>query len=125
MNVVDSSGWLEFVADGPGADFFEGAISDKENLIVPLISVYDVYKRLFQDVGKDVALQTVAYMQSCELVDLDVESAIQAAEFSSSHKVAIADSIIYTIAGNHQATLWTQDKDLQSFDGVQYQAKKG
>jgi len=124
MNVVDSSGWLEFVADGAGADFFEEAIADKENLVVPLISVYEVYKRLYQEAGKDVAVQTIAYMQSCHLVDLDVESAIQAAEFSANYKVPMADSIIYTIARNHQATLWTQDKDLQGFDSVEYQSKK-
>ena len=68
--------------------------------------------------------QTIAYMQSCHLVDLDVESAIQAAEFSANYKVPMADSIIYTIARNHQATLWTQDKDLQGFDSVEYQSKK-
>lgn len=124
MNVVDSSGWLEFVADGPGADFFEEAISNKENLVVPMISVYEVYKRLFQETGKDIALQTIAYMQSCQLVDLDVESAMQAAEFSATNKIPMADSIIYTIAVNHQATLWTQDIDLNGFDGVQYQEKK-
>jgi len=124
MNVVDSSGWLEFVADGAGADFFEEAIADKENLVVPLISVYEVYKRLYQEAGKDVAVQTIAYMQSCHLFDLDVESAIQAAEFSANYKVPMADSIIYTIARNHQATLWTQDKDLQGFDSVEYQSKK-
>jgi predicted nucleic acid-binding protein len=124
MNVVDSSGWLEFVADGPGADFFEKAISDKENLIVPMISVYEVYKRLYQETGKDIALQTIAYMQSCQLVDLEVESAMQSAEFSATNKVPMADSIIYTTALNHQATLWTQDKDLKGFDGVQFQEKK-
>ena len=124
MNVVDSSGWLEFVADGPGADFFEEPIADKENLVVPLISVYEVYKRLYLESGKDIALQTIAYMQSCELVDLDVESAIQAAEFSATHKVAMSDSIIYTIAQIHNATLWTQDRDLKGFDNVMHQAKK-
>jgi predicted nucleic acid-binding protein len=89
-------------------------------LVVPLISVYEVYKRLYLESGKDIALQAIAYMQSCELVDLDVESAIQAA----THKVAMADSIIYTIAQIHNARLWTQDRDLKGFDNVMYQAKK-
>lgn len=123
MNVVDSSGWLEYFADTSDADFFASSIEDIDSLIVPVITIYEVYKKLYIQCGRDIALESIAYMQSGKVVDMDVGLAIEAAEFSSQNKVPMADSIIYVLARFFNATLWTQDADLKSFDGVVYQSK--
>ena len=124
MNVVDSSGWLEYFADSSYADFFAPAIEAPEALIVPSISIYEVYKRLYVQRGRDVALEAVAYMQTGRVVDMDVGLAIEAAEFSAENKVPMADSIIYVLTRHHGAELWTQDVDLDGFKGVNCQPKK-
>jgi predicted nucleic acid-binding protein len=124
MNVVDSSGWLEYFADSNYADFFADAIEDRQNLVVPAISIYEVYKRLYIQRGRDIALEAIAYMQTGKVVDMDTGLAIEAAEFSAEKKVPMADSIIYKIAQSHKAILWTQDIDLEGLDGVQYQKKQ-
>jgi len=123
MNVVDSSGWLEYFADTPRADYFAAAIEEVEHLIVPAISIYEVYKRLYAQVGREIALEAIAYMQTGTVVDLDTGLAIEAAEFSADNKVPMADSIIYILSRFHEATLWTQDCDLEGFDRVNYQKK--
>ena len=123
MNVVDSSGWLEYFADTASADYFAEAIEDIDSLIVPVLTIYEVYKRLYAQRGRDIALEATAYMQSGKVVDLDAGLAIEAAEFSSDNKVPMADSIIYILSRFYGATLWTQDVDLEPFEGVQYQPK--
>ena len=123
MNVVDSSGWLEYFADSKQADFFADAIEKPTDLIVPLISIYEVYKRLYIQKGRDIALEAIAYMQTGKVVDMDISLAIEAAEFSGNKKVPMADSIIYIIARYYGATLWTQDADLKGLAGVEYQKK--
>ena len=124
MNVVDSSGWLEYFADSKYADFFADAIEDQQKLVVPVISIYEVYKRLYLQRGRDIALEAIAYMQTGKTVDMDTGLAIEAAEFSAEKKVPMADSIIYTIAQKNKATLWTQDVDLKGCEGVRYQKKQ-
>ena len=124
MNVVDSSGWLEYFADSGCADFFANAIEDPLELLVPAISIYEVYKRLYIQKGRDIAVEAIAYMQTGKVVDIDTGLAIEAAGFSAEKKVPMANSIIYTIARSHGATLWTQDIDLEGFKGVKYQKKQ-
>ena len=71
MNVVDSSGWLEYFADGPNADFFAPAIEATTELVVPAISVYEVFKRILQQCSESEALQVVAVMLRGRTVDFD------------------------------------------------------
>ena len=123
MNVVDSSGWLEYFADNPGAEFFAPAIEDMESLVVPVITIYEVYKRLHMQRGREVAMSAIAYMSNGKVVDLGTGTAIEAAEFSAKEKVPMAGSVIYTLARQHNAILWTQDVDLDGYEGVAYQAK--
>ena len=125
MNVVDSSGWLEYFADTSFADFFVSAIEDADNLVVPSITIFEVYKRLYTHKGRDIALEAIAYMQTGKVVDVDTGLAVEAAEFSVNEKVPMADSIIYILARFHTAVLWTQDYDLKGFEGVEYQRKQG
>ena len=123
MNVVDSSGWLEYFADGSNAEFFAKAIEHVEELVVPAISVYEVFKRVYQQRGEGDALQVVAMMEQGRVVDLDTTLALRAAQLSIELKIPMADSIILATAWSNNATLWTQDEDFEGIDGVEYIAK--
>lgn len=123
MNVVDSSGWLEYFADTPEADYFAKTIEDTASLVVPVITVYEVYKRLYQQKGKDIALRAIAFMLQGKVVDVDAGTAIEAAELSVDEGIPMADSIIYTLSKAHKAILWTQDYDLKGLPDVNYQRK--
>ena len=124
-NVVDSSGWLEYFADGPNADFFEAAVEDAPSLVVPTISVYEVFKRLLREPGgEDDALRVVAAMQRGKLVDLDAETALDAARTAHELKLPMADAVILATARASGATLWTQDADFEGIPGVRYVVRK-
>lgn len=124
-NVVDSSGWIEYFADGPNADFFETAIEDAVSLVVPSISIYEVFKRLLAEPdGEEVALRVAAAMQRGRVVDLGAELALDAAKTSRETKLPMADSIILSTARTHDATVWTQDKDFEGITGVEYVEKR-
>jgi predicted nucleic acid-binding protein len=120
MNVVDSSGWLEYLADGPNADFFAPAIEDTTALIVPTISIYEVFKHVLQQRGEGNALQAVAAMRQGQAVDLDEQLALAAAKTSADLKLPMADSIILATARAYGAVLWTQDADFETVEGVRY-----
>jgi len=124
LNVVDSSGWLEFFADGPNAAFFEKAILATDELVVPTISLLEVFKRVLQQRGENAALQAVAQMRQGRVVDLDAELALRAAQTGLSHKLPLADSIMLATARAHDATLWTQDADFEGIEGVRFRAKQ-
>ena len=125
MNVVDSSGWLEYFAAGPNADFFAAAVEATDELIVPTVSVYEVFKRVSQQRGEGDALQAVALMQQGDVVDLSIHLALEAARTSMTLGIPMADSIILATAQSSDATLWTQDADFADIDGVRYVAKRG
>ncbi len=120
MNVVDSSGWLEYFADGPNADFFAAAIEKPKQLIVPSISVYEVFKRIISLRDEDGALQAVAIMHQGRCVDLTADLAIHAAKLGHDRKLPLADSVMLATAYHYQATLWTQDADFEGLRGVRY-----
>ena len=120
MNVVDSSGWLEYAANGPNADFFAPAIEDAEHLIVPVVSIYEVFKRILQQRGENAALSMVALMRSGAVIELDETLALSAATLSHKLQLPMADSLILATARAHDATLWTQDKDFEGLEAVNY-----
>lgn len=123
MNVVDSSGWLEFFADGPNAEFFAPAIKNIGELLVPTISIYEVFKRVLQQVDEEHALEAVALMMAGRQVPLDVTVALAAAKLSDELKLPMADSIMLATAQLNAAILWTQDADFAAIDGVMYTPK--
>jgi predicted nucleic acid-binding protein len=125
MNVVDSSGWLEYFADGPNADFFSPAVQDPGSLIVPSLTVYEVFKTVCRQRGEGSALQAVAVMHQGVVVDLDSPTAIDAARLSLEHKIPMADSIILATALSHDAILWTQDPDFEKISGIKYVKRRG
>ena len=120
MNVVDSSGWLEFFADGPNASVFAPVIQKPGDLIVPTISLYEVFKRVFQQRDETQALQAVALMEQGLLVDLSASLALSAAKVSSDLRLPMADSIMLATAREYDATLWTQDTDFRDVEGVRF-----
>ena len=119
-NIVDSSGWLEYLADGPNASEFAPVIGDTAALIVPSISLYEVFKRVLQQRTEVEALQSVAMMQQGQVVELDSVLASSAAKLSVTLKLPMADSIILATAYAYNATLWTQDADFRGLSGVRY-----
>lgn len=122
-NVVDSSGWLEYLADAANADFFAPAIEAPENLIVPALSMLEVFNWVLRERGEDAALQAAALMQQGSVVDLDVAQAIRAAKLGLEHKLPLADSVILATARAYDAVLWTQDADFEGVEGVKYRPK--
>ncbi len=120
MNVVDSSGWLEYFADAPNANFFASAIENTDELVVPSISIYEVFKRVLQQREESAALQAIAVMQQGLVVDLDTNLALNAAKISIEYSLPMADSIMLATALSYDATLWTQDLDFSRIDGVKY-----
>jgi predicted nucleic acid-binding protein len=125
MNIVDSCGWLEYFADGPNADFFAPAVENVSELLVPSISLYEVFKRVLQQRTEGDALQAVATMMQGQVIALDERVALDAARLSLELKMPMADSVILTTARLHGAVVWTQDSDLEGVEGVEYIEKKG
>ena len=120
-NVVDSSGWLEYLADTPRARLFAPALEAPHQLIVPVLTIYEVYKKVRRERGEREALEVASLMQSGTVVDLDASVCLDAAELD----LPLADSLIYATARRHDATLWTQDDDFKTLEGVKYFAKSG
>jgi toxin FitB len=124
MNIVDSSGWLEYFADGPNASFFSRPLAKTSDLVVPSITIYEVFKVVLRQRGESDALQAVAIMQQGSVVDLTAQISILAARMSIECRLPMADSIILATSRVHEATIWTQDSDFEKIAGVQYVTKK-
>src|SRR5262245_27509086 len=124
MNIVDSSGWIEYIADDANANFFEPPILDSENLLVPTICLYEVFKRVLQEFGEERALDAMGIMSLGTIIDLDRQIAIHAAQISNALKLAMADSIILATTRAYDATLWTQDEHFKSIEGVKFKEKR-
>ena len=113
-----------YLADGPNADFFANSILATADLLVPTLSLYEVFKRVLQQRGEDDALQAVALMQQGTIVELSGSLALSAARISLNDKIPMADSIMLATARAYGATLWSQDSDFENIAGVRYVAKK-
>ena len=124
MNVVDSSAWLEYFADGPNAGVFAKPIEATRSLVVPTLSLYEVFKRVSQQRDEDEALRAIAVMEQGTVVDLDRATALEAARLAIVHRLAMADSVMLATAQRHRATLWTQDADFDGLQGARYIAKR-
>ena len=123
MNLVDSSGWLEFFADGPNAKFFTAPLQNIDELVVPTISIYEVFKSVLRQRDESAGLQAVALMKQGQVVDLTTHISMMAAKLSLVHNIPMADSIILATGRFYQATVWTQDADFKGLDGVEYVKK--
>ncbi|MDE2757617.1 MAG: type II toxin-antitoxin system VapC family toxin [Acidobacteriota bacterium] len=123
MNVVDSSAWLEYFADGPNASFFAEPIEDIETLVVPTLSLFEVFKRVLQQRDESTALEAAAVMQQGTVVELEATIALNAARLSVELRLPLADSVILATARQYGAELWTQDADFDGIEGVRYRKR--
>jgi predicted nucleic acid-binding protein len=120
VNIVDSSGWLEYFADGPNADRFAVPLGNVSELLVPSVTLYEVFKTVCRQRGEDAALQAVAMMQQGRVIELSSSIALLAAKLSLDLETSMADSIILATAQIHAAVLWSQDNDFKGFSDVKY-----
>jgi predicted nucleic acid-binding protein len=123
QNVVDSSGWLEYLAGAPNGGQYQAAILDTQHLIVPVICLYEVFKRMALQFGQEAALQAMGVLSSGCIVDITSDLALAAAQLSIDHRLPMADSLILAAARAHDATLWTQDEHFKGLDGVKFVSK--
>ena len=123
MNVVDSSGWIEYFNGGPNAKFFQSAILDTDELVVPTMVLLEVYKHVRRHQGREEALQAIAGMTQGRVHDLDETLALVAGEIGVEQGLPLADSVILATARIHEATLWTQDSDFEGLELVKFRAK--
>lgn len=120
MNVVDSSAWLSWISDARNAQHFAVPIQDLENLLVPTITLTEVFKSMLRQTDVTKAMQAVTLMKLGKIVPLDDELAVDAAAYGIKLKLPLADSIIYATARRYDATLWTQDADFRDLPGVRF-----
>jgi len=124
MNVVDSSAWLEYFADGPNADAFAQAVEATDQLIVPTICLYEVFKSVLRQRGESAALSAIALMRQGRVIALTERIALLAADLSLQTKLPMASSVILATARVHRAHIWTQDADFDGLDDVTFMAKE-
>jgi len=124
LTLVDSSGWIEHLTDGPLADAYAEYVSAPD-LLVPSIVLYEVYKLLCREISEQVALEAAARLKSARLVPLDDQLALEAADLSLEHGLAMADAVVYATARHYDALLVTSDADFADLPGVQYLERQG
>jgi len=124
MNVVDSSAWLSYFSGDANATTFSRPIEKIEKLLVPSITLTEVFKCILHQRSEDAALEAIAHMEQGKVISLDGSLAIDAAQYGVDLKLPLADSIIYATAQKFDALVWTQDADFKFLDGVKYFSKK-
>jgi toxin FitB len=122
--VIDSSGWIEFFTDGPLADEYASRLRKLTAVVTPVIVIYEVYKRLKRELSEDDAVIAVSAMQRSQVVAIDQEIALTAADLSLEHRLAMADALVLATARKFKAELVTSDRDFEGVTGVTYLRKK-
>ena len=122
MNIIDTSGWMEFLFEGRNADVFAPLIEDVEHLVVPVICLYEVFKKVNAVADEPKALQAVGQMKQGRVLEVTESIALRAALISLKHRLPMADSLILSTAWSEQAILWTQDEHFAGLPGVEYRA---
>ena len=125
MNVVDSSGWIEFFRAGTNGPVFKPIIEDRARLLVPTIALFEVHRVLSRSLPTDLVNRCLDVMRLGRVLDLTDGRAVAASRIAAQHKLAMADAAIYSMALEFGASFWTQDVDYQGLPGVRYQAKPG
>lgn len=123
MNVIDSSAWLSYFAGDKNSSSFSKPIESLDTLLVPSITVTEVFKHILRLKGEELALEVIAHITQGKVISLDTQLAIDAGSYGVQHKLPLADSIIYATTMKFNATLWTQDSDFKDLPKVKYYAK--
>ena len=124
MNVVDSSAWLSYFASDSNATVFAEPIENQSELLVPSITITEVFKNVLRQRGEEAALIVTAHMEQGTVIPLGSELAKDAAKLGVLHKLPLADSIIFATAQKYSAVIWTQDNDFEGLANVRYISKK-
>ncbi len=124
MIIVDSCGWLEWFTDGKLADQYKEYIASPDNILMPAIILYEVYKILKREVGEDKALLAAGYMKKSTIIPLDGDLALVAADVALQEKLAMADAIIVAISRVHNCKIISSDADLKGQSTVNYIPKQ-
>jgi predicted nucleic acid-binding protein len=124
MNIIDSSLWLEYFADSETGDLISEIIENTDELLVPSIIIYEVFKKLLFERSEDDAIYAVAHMMQGKVIDLNDELSLFAAKTGKDCKLPMADSIIYATNIKYNCVLWTQDKHFMNLDSVNYFEKQ-
>jgi predicted nucleic acid-binding protein len=124
VNLVDSSGWIEYLQDTPRADLFADAIEDRNALLVPTIALFEVHKLLSRRLPYELVERCLNVMRLGRVLDFTDARAIAASQIAAHHQLAMADAAMYSMAQEFGATFWTQDADYEGLVGVNYFAKK-
>ena len=120
MNLVDTSGWIEYFFDDSNAKYFANVIEDTENLIISVVNQYEVFKKVLLVADEEKALRAIAQMRQGQVIQLTEEIALLAAKLSIEHKLPMADSMIYATGLSMEAIVWTQDVDFKELPQVKY-----
>jgi len=120
MNIVDSSLWVEYFLENDIDQSIIDTIKDTGNLYVPVISLYEVYKKFLSIGDSEKANIAIAIMQNAVVIGINPQTAVLAAQLGKQHKLPMADSIIYATAVLWDAELYTQDKHFENLDRVHY-----
>jgi predicted nucleic acid-binding protein len=120
VNLVDSSGWIEYLQDTPRADLFADAIEDRNALLVPTIALFEVHKVLSRGLPVELVERCLNVMRLGRVLDITDARAIAASRIAARHQLAMADAAMYSMAQEFGATFWTQDADYQGLAGVHY-----
>ncbi|NCS66719.1 MAG: VapC toxin family PIN domain ribonuclease [Hydrogenophilaceae bacterium CG1_02_62_390] len=123
MNIVDTSGWLEYLADSPFAENYAAAIERTDELLVPSIVLYEVFKKITLAYDENQAFQAIAQLKQGQVLDVDESVALYAGKISLEKKLPMADALIYATAILHHAALLTQDAHFEGLPQVKYFAK--
>ena len=124
MNLVDTSGWLEYFAESDNASNYESAILNTAKLLVPTIVIYEVFKKILLDFDENKALIAIGHMKLGKIISIDEEIAVYAAKVSTEKKLPMADSIIYAVASRYNAVIYTQDDHFSKLMNVKFFKKK-
>jgi predicted nucleic acid-binding protein len=124
MNLVDSSGWLEYITNGNQARIFTPIIQNYDELIVSVINKYEVYKKLCLEFNPKKASNTMGVLYYGRLVEVTEEIALTAAELSIEYHIPMADSLLLATAKTMDATFWTLDAHFKNIPGVKYFEKE-
>lgn len=124
MIVLDSSGWLEFFAEGPHVEEFASRLRHPATILTPTIAIYEVYQWIKRERSEEEAVYAAATMRKTKVVDWSDEISLTAADLSLAHKLPMADAIVLATARSHHAELLTTDSDFEGIEGVTVFSKK-
>ncbi|MBN8220368.1 MAG: type II toxin-antitoxin system VapC family toxin [Spirochaetes bacterium] len=124
MNVVDSSAWLEYLAGTKNGELFSKQIENTDKLVVPVITIHEVFKKILTESNEENALKIAAHMRLGKVIEVNLSISLEAAKFGKQLKLPMADALIYATARQYDCTIWTQDEHFKGLDGVRYFPKK-